>query len=256
MLESVLKRDRVVVATGTFAVVALAWAYLIYLAVGVGEMGPGMAMAQMRPWTVTDFGLMFLMWAVMMVGMMVPTAFPMILMFATINRSRREADAPYVSTGLFLSSYLLVWTLFAAAATLANWALHANELLTTMMGRSASNYLGAGLLIAAGLFQWSPLKTVCLSHCRSPMSFLMGDWRDGSWGAFSMGFRHGSYCLGCCWVLMGLLFVLGIMNLLWIAFLAGFVLLEKAAPGGRIISGVSGLRLIVWGAVLAAGLLA
>ena len=255
VLESVLKRDRAVAGAGIVAVSALAWAYLLYLAVDMGGMGAGMAMAQTRSWTVTDFGLMFLMWSVMMAGMMVPSASPMVLMFATINRSRRESDAPYVSTGLFLSSYILVWTGFAAVATLVNWALHSNALLTNMMGGSASNYLGGALLILAGLFQWSPLKSVCLSQCRSPMSFLMGDWRDGARGAVSMGLRHGTYCLGCCWALMGLLFVLGVMNLLWIAALAGFVLLEKVASGRRVISWTSGVLLIAWGGALAWGLL-
>ncbi len=255
VLEPVLKRDRAVAAAGIVTIAGLAWAYLVLLALGMDEMGPEMATAQMRSWTSADFGLMFLMWAAMMAGMMIPTASPMILMFATVNRSRRESKAPYVPTGLFMCAYLLVWTVFAAAATLGNWLLHTNDLLTAMMGSSASNYVGGGLLIAAGLFQWSPLKSVCLSHCRSPMSFLMGDWRDGAWGAVSMGLRHGSYCLGCCWALMGLLFVLGVMNLLWIAALAGFVLLEKVAPGRRVISWTSGFLLIAWGGALAWGLL-
>ena len=254
-LESVLKRDRAVIAVGIAVIAALAWAYLAHLALNIGEMGTGMAMPWMGAWTAADFGLMFLMWSVMMAGMMIPSASPMVLMFATINRRRREADAPYVPTGLFLSAYILVWTAFAALATLANWVLHSNALLTAMMGESASNYLGGGLLIAAGLFQWSPLKSVCLSHCRSPVSFLMGDWRDGRWGAVAMGLRHGTYCLGCCGALMGLLFVLGVMNLVWIAALAGFVLLEKVAPGGRAIGWISGLLLVAWGAALASGVL-
>ena len=255
VLESALKRDRAVVAAGIVAIAGLAWAYLALLAPGMDEMGPEVAMARMRSWTAADFGLMFLMWAVMMAGMMIPTASQMILMFATINRSRRESEAPYVPTGLFMCAYLLVWTVFAAVATLVNWMLHSNALLTNMMGGSASNYLGGALLILAGLFQWSPLKSACLSQCRSPMSFLMGDWRDGAWGAVSMGVRHGTYCLGCCWALMGLLFVLGVMNLLWIAALAGFVLLEKVAPGRRVVSWTSGLLLIAWGGALAWGLL-
>ena len=255
VLESVLRRDRMVVAVGIAAIAALAWAYLVYLALGMEEMGAGMAMAQMRSWTAADFALMFLMWSVMMVGMMPPTAAPMILMFANINRQRRDSQAPYVPTGLFLSSYLLVWTAFAAAATIANWGLHANGLLTSMVGESASGYVGGSLLLAAGLFQLSPMKSVCLNHCRSPVSFIMNDWREGHWGAFVMGLRHGAYCLGCCWALMGLLFVLGVMNLLWIAALAAFVLLEKAAPGRRVISWLSGILLLAWGGLMAAGVL-
>ena len=255
LLESVLKHDRAVIAVGIAVIAALAWAYLAYLALKMGEMGAGMAMPRMGAWTAADFGLMFLMWSVMMAGMMIPSASPMVLMFATINRSRREADTPYVPTGLFLSAYILVWTAFAGLATLANWVLHSSGLLTSMMGASASNYLGGGLLIVAGLFQWSPLKSACLSHCRSPMSFLVNDWRDGPWGALGMGLRHGTYCLGCCWALMGLLFVLGVMNLAWIAALAMFVLLEKAAARARVITAVSGLILVLWGGFLVAGLL-
>ena len=255
ILESVLRRDRMVVAAGLAVIAALAWAYLVYLALGVEEMAAGMAMAQMGSWTATDFVLMFLMWSVMMMGMMTPTAAPMILIFATINRQRRDSQAPYVPTGLFLSSYLLVWTAFAAAATIGNWGLHANGLLTSMMGASASRYVGGGLLVVAGLFQLSPLKSVCLNHCRSPVSFIVNDWREGHWGTFVMGLRHGAYCLGCCWALMGLLFVLGMMNLLWIAALAAFVLLEKAAPGGRVISWASGILLLAWGGLMTAGVL-
>ena len=254
-IKSLLKRDRAVVLAGIAGITALAWAYLVYLARDMGGMDSGMMMAQMRSWTAADFGFMFLMWAVMMVGMMVPTATPMVLVFAANSRRLREQQLPYVPTAVFLSGYVVVWSAFAVAATATNWALHVNDLLSSMMGVSASAYLGGGLLITAGLFQLSPLKYVCLKHCRSPMSFLLTDWREGGWGAFTMGLHHGAFCLGCCWILMGLLFVLGIMNLLWIAALAAFVLLEKAAPGGQYIGMAAGILLIIWGAVLAAGLI-
>ncbi len=254
-LESVLKRDRAVVLAGIAAIVVLAWAYMVHLAQSMNGIASGMVTAQLQSWGAADFGFMFLMWAVMMMGMMVPTAAPMILLFATVNRRRREQQGPYVSTAVFLSGYFVVWSGFAAVATLGNWALHVNSLLSSMMGESASAYLGGGLLIAAGLFQWSPLKYACLSHCRSPLAFLMSDWREGTWGVLNMGLRHGIYCVGCCWLLMGLLFVLGVMNLLWIAALAGFVLLEKVAPGGSKLSRATGVLLLAWGAVMAAGLL-
>lgn len=254
-IESILRRDRVVVLAGVVGVTALAWAYLVYLAQSMNNMGSGVAMAQLQSWSAADFGFMFLMWAVMMTAMMVPTAAPMILLFATVNRKNREQQRPYVPTAVFLSAYLLVWSGFAAAATVANWALHVNSLLSTMMGESTSAYLGGGLLIVAGAFQWSRLKYACLTHCRSPLSFLMTDWREGSRGALTMGLRHGTYCVGCCWVLMVLLFVLGVMNLLWIAALAGFVLLEKVVPAGHRFSRVTGLLLVGWGALMAAGLL-
>lgn len=246
-LESVLKRDRAVVLAGVIGVAGLAWAYMFYTALSMNGMGAGMAMARLQSWTAADFSLMFLMWAVMMTAMMVPTAAPMVLLFATVNRQRREKQQPYVPTGVFLAGYLVVWSGFAAAATVVNWALHVNSLLSSMMGASTSAYLGGALLIAAGAFQWSRLKYVCLTHCRSPLSFLMSGWREGPRGALVMGLRHGVYCVGCCWVLMALLFVLGVMNLLWIAALAGFVLLEKVAPASLRVSRTSGLLLAGWG---------
>jgi len=254
-IESLLKRDRVLVVAGIVGVTALAWAYLVYLAQTMNGIGSGMAMAQLQSWTAADFGFMFLMWAVMMTGMMVPTAAPMILLFATVNRRRREQQKPFVRTAVFLLGYVLVWGGFAAVATVGNWALHVNSLLSSMMGESTSAYLGGALLIVAGLFQWSRLKYVCLTHCRSPLSFLMTGWREGPRGALSMGLRHGTYCVGCCWVLMGLLFVLGVMNLLWIAALAGFVLLEKVVPAGQRLSRVTGVLLVGWGALMTARIL-
>ncbi len=254
-IESVLKRDRAVVVAGAAGVTILAWAYLVYVAQSMIGMGSGMAMAQLESWNATDFGVMFLMWWIMMIGMMVPSAAPMILLFATVNRRRREQQGPYVPTAIFLTGYLMIWGGFAAVATVGNWALHVNSLLSSMMGESTSAYLGGGLLITAGVFQWSRLKYVCLSHCRSPMSFLMSDWKEGVLGALKMGLRHGTYCVGCCWVLMALLFVLGVMNLVWIATLAAFVLLEKVVPAGQRLSKATGLLLIGWGVVVAARIL-
>ena len=242
-LEAVLKRDRIVVMSGIVAVVALAWIYVLYLA---WDMGTGMAMPQLQPWGAVDFTLMFVMWAVMMVAMMVPTAAPMILVFATVNRKAREQQRPFVSTGVFLLGYVVVWSGFAAAATLAQWGLHSAALLSPMMV-TTNAVLGGALLLTAGVFQWSRLKYVCLTHCRSPLGFLMTEWRAGTKGALTMGLRHGFLCLGCCWILMSLLFVLGVMNLLWIAALAGFVLVEKVAPAGHWVSRSTGLLLIGWG---------
>ena len=248
-IENLLKRDRAVVIAGVVAVAAIAWGYTIYLAQSNAEMGVSMGMAagNVRSWNGVDFALMFAMWSVMMVAMMVPSAAPMVLLFATVNRKRREGSQPFVSTGVFLSGYLVVWAVFAAGATLGNWGLHQASLLSSMMGESSSGYLGGGLLLVAGVFQWSRLKYVCLTHCRSPLSFLMSDWKEGTAGAFKMGLLHGKYCLGCCWVLMALLFVLGVMNLVWIAALAAFVLAEKVVPAGQKVSRATGLLLIAWG---------
>ena len=242
------------VLAGVIAVAALAWAYLLYLAwdmqssmnAGSMQLDVGMAMSQVRGWSGVDFGLMFLMWAVMMTAMMVPTAAPMILTFTTINRKRSEQHQPFVSTGVFLLGYVLVWSGFAVAATAGQWALNTAALLSPMMA-STSPFLGGALLLAASVFQWSPIKYACLSHCRSPLGFIMTEWREGTKGALMMGLRHGAFCLGCCWVLMSLLFVLGVMNLLWIAALAGFVLLEKVAPAGHWVGRLTGLLLMGWG---------
>ena len=259
-LEHALRRDRAVVIAAILIIAAIAWAYTVYLAeTGMGDgmgMGMSMAMADMRSWSAADFGLMFLMWAVMMVAMMAPSAAPMLLMFAALNRRRREQNAPYVPTGIFLSGYVIVWTAFAAAATGGNWGLHQASLLSSMMGASTSGYLGGALLLAAGAFQWSPLKTACLKQCRTPMGFLMTSWREGPKGALRMGLEHGAYCLGCCWALMLLLFVLGIMNLVWIAALAAFVLAEKVAPMSEWVSRGTGVLLAGWGvwAIVAAAM--
>ena len=250
-LEQVLRRDRAVVISAILIIAAIAWGYTVYLAetgMGMGDgMSMGMAMADMRSWSVADFALMFVMWAVMMVAMMAPSAAPMLLMFASLNRKRREREAPYVPTAVFLAGYVIVWTVFAAAATGGNWGLHQASLLSSMMGASTSGYLGGALLLAAGAFQWSPLKYACLKQCRTPMGFLMTSWREGHRGALRMGLEHGAYCLGCCWSLMLLLFVLGVMNLVWIAALAAFVLAEKVAPMAEWVSRATGVLLIGWG---------
>jgi predicted metal-binding membrane protein len=214
-----------------------------------------LVMRPIEPWGGVDFLFRFGMWAVMMVAMMVPTAAPMILLFATVNRRRREQQGPFVPTGVFLAGYVVVWSGFAALATLAMWGLHSAALLSSMMV-STSPLLGGALLVVAGIYQWSPLKRICLTHCRTPLGFLMGEWREGTWGALRMGLRHGSYCVGCCWVLMALLFVTGVMNLLWVAAIAAFVLVEKVAPAGPWLSRVTGLLLAVGGAWVVARALA
>ena len=208
-------------------------------------MGSDLAMPMMQSWGAVDFALMFVMWAVMMTAMMVPTAAPMILVYASLNRKRRDPQPLFNSTAVFLLGYLVIWSGFAALATVAQWSLHIGALLSPMMV-SASPILGGALLMAAGIFQLTPIKYACLANCRTPIGFLMTEWRDGPRGALVMGLRRGLSCLGCCWVLMGLLFVLGVMNLLWLAALAGFVLVEKVAPRGHLVSRLSGLMLIGW----------
>jgi len=230
---------------------ALAWAYLVYLAGDMSAMTPGMAAMNMavpayQIWGLSDFTAMFAMWSVMMVAMMLHSATPMILLYAKINRNRMLQGRTGEPVGLFIGGYLLVWIGFSVFPTLLNWGLHLGGNLTSMMGRATPVMAGITLL-AAGLFQWTPLKYACLNHCRSPIGFLMAHWREGRVGAFRMGTQHGLYCLGCCWLLMALLFVPGVMNLLWIAALTLFVLAEKVAPAGHRLGRIAGLFMIAWG---------
>lgn len=249
--EITLRRDRIIVLSGLAVIIALSWAYVSSLASDMRNMDVAteMAMPQMQAWGVMDFGLTFVMWAVMMVAMMTPSAAPMILMFAGVNRGRQKQQVPYVPTSVFLLGYLVVWAAFSVLATAAQWGLHAVSLLSPMMV-STSPVLGGILLMIAGIYQWTPLKHACLSKCRSPLGFVLNEWREGRWGAFLMGLKHGSYCTGCCWSLMALLFVAGVMNLLWVAAIAGFILLEKVAPAGHRMGQAAGVLMVAGGVVL------
>ena len=246
-LDALLRRDRTVIAVGLLAVTALAWVYIIYLASRMGGMeGAEMAMPRVEAWGSVELLLTFIMWSVMMFAMMVPSAAPMILLFTKINRRHREREDPTVPTVTLVCGYLLAWTAFSALATAAQWGLHSAALLSTNM-MSRSSLLGGGLLIVAGVFQWSRWKHACLVHCRSPLHFFMSKWDPGVPGALRMGLRHGVYCVGCCWVLMALLFAVGVMNLLWVAALAVFVLVEKILPRGELFGRTAGVVLIVVG---------
>jgi len=197
-----------------------------------------MGMSMDMPWTITDAAYTFVMWAVMMVAMMTPSAAPVILLFAGTQRARRAARSPIV-TAVFGAGYLLVWTAFSAAAAAGQWALHQAAMLSPSMSTS-STWLGGGILVAAGIYQLTPTKRACLTHCQSPLGFLMSHWREGTAGALRMGISHGLYCVGCCWALMCVLFVVGVMNLAWVAALAIFVLLEKIGPPGPLVARLSG----------------
>ena len=253
--DILLRRDRAVVLAGLLAVSVVAWLYLLHVAheMGGAEMAamPGMVMTE--PWSGRDAALTFAMWTVMMVGMMLPSAAPMTLLVAAINGKRAAAGTPAAPTAIFVAGYLAAWTAFAAAAALAQWALQRRALIAADT-LAAVPLLGGALLIAAGLYQLTPLKYACLSRCRSPLSFILGEWREGRRGAFVMGLRHGAFCVGCCWALMALLFAVGVMNLLWVAVIAAFVLVEKVVPAGRVLSVAAGALLIgggVWVAVRA-----
>ncbi|MDT5018612.1 MAG: hypothetical protein QOD39_4772 [Mycobacterium sp.] len=204
------------------------------------------AMAGVQPWTATEFGLTLTMWAVMMVAMMVPSAAPMTLMYAAIARKAAAQHNPLAPTFVFVTGYIAMWVTFSLAATTAQFALDQAALLSPMMV-STSAAFGAALVIAAGVYQLTPIKNACLRNCRTPAHFMSRNWRTGDLGAFRMGMRLGAYCVGCCWILMGLLFVGGVMNLLWIAAIAIFVLLEKTIPFGEVGGRAAGVAMIVIG---------
>ncbi len=225
---------------------------MVYMAWDMKQMDMEMAMPRMQSWGPLDLVLLFVMWAVMMVAMMVPSAAPLILLFAAVNRRRCQETDPVVPTAVFVLGYLVAWTGYSILATLAQWGLHSGALLSPMMA-SASPVLGGLILVAAGIFQWTPLKHACLKHCRSPIGFLTAEWREGNAGALRMGLHHGAYCVGCCWLLMALLFVVGVMNVAWIAVLSVFVLLEKIVPRGVVLSRATGIVLIVWGVAVLGG---
>lgn len=256
--ESLLRRDRLVVGVALGTLVVATWAYLLYLAYAMSQMAttdmpgmPGMSitMPDMHPWSWMEFAALLVMWAVMMVAMMTPAAAPMILTFAAIHRRRAGAGQPSVPTVIFVLGYFLVWIVYSLAAAAAQAGLHAAALLSPEMAATSSVFAG-GLLIAAGVFQWTPLKRACLAACRSPLSFLMSRWREGAGGALLMGLRHGLYCLGCCWALMALLFVAGVMNLFWVAGIAAIVLVEKAVPAGDAVGRLVGVGLTAAGVLL------
>jgi predicted metal-binding membrane protein len=247
LVEAALRRDRLFVAAGLLLVIVLAWAWLLAGAGMMQDMGGALMPMSSGPWTPGHAAIVLVMWAVMMAAMMLPSAAPMVLLYAAIARRRSERGAAARAlSALFAFGYLAVWTVFSLVATALQFALDEAALLSPMM-QTTSIALAGTVLIVAGAYQWSPLKRACLRHCRSPLAFVMTHWRPGAAGALSMGWRHGSYCVGCCWLLMALLFVGGAMNLAWIAGIAAFVLVEKFVPAGHWVSRGAGALLIAWG---------
>jgi predicted metal-binding membrane protein len=254
VLETVLRRDRAVVVGALVVVIALSW---IWIATGAGMGTSAIDMTRMprdmvmtpANWTPAYAALMFVMWWVMMLAMMLPSAAPVLLIFTRMSRQEGGIYRPWTPTSSFFAGYLAVWASFSAVATGLQWMLEGTGLLSAMMVTTA-NWLGAAILIGAGLWQFAPLKQVCLRYCRSPIGFLAANWRAGSVGAFRMGLAHGAHCLGCCWFLMALLFFGGVMNLWWIGGLAAYILVEKVFPIGHGLSYAVGIGLIAWGASL------
>ena len=264
-LEAVLKRDRLVMvmALGVLTIIAA-----LYTVFGVGmrmsaiemtamadEPMTGMGAMAMQPaeWSLAYFGLVFLMWWVMMVAMMLPSAAPMILLYAAVKRKSEPEIEIRSLMSLFLVGYLLIWAGFSLGAAGLQWVLELRGLVSATMMTATSGALGGAILLAAGLYQFTPIKQACLRHCRSPVHFLSKHWRPGPMGALRMGVAHGIYCLGCCWFLMALLFFGGIMNLYWIVGIAFFVLFEKFLPAGHWVARGAGAGLIIWGSAVVLG---
>ena len=246
VIEGALRRDRVIVVFCLLFVVVLSWAYLLTGAGMMQEMGDMLMPMRTGPWTPSWAVLVLVMWAVMMAAMMLPSAAPMILLYATIARRRSARGELASASGSFAFGYIAVWAAFSLAAAALQFGLEKAALLSPMM-QTTSIALAGTVLIAAGLYQWTPLKQACLRHCRSPLDFIIAHWRPGTRGAFLMGLRHGVYCVGCCWLLMLLLFVGGVMNFAWIAGVALLVLIEKLVPAGHWIGRGAGILLIAWG---------
>ena len=255
-IELLIQRDRLWIALGLVGAILLAWVYLLRESAAMDAMAAearrhaamGMTGMTMRAWGAADWLGLFAMWAVMMVGMMLPSAAPVIMLVLGAYRRRGDAHARLAAVA-FIGGYVIVWTTFSAVAALGQLELHRTALLSDDL-RLHSVVVSGMLLVIAGVYQWLPVKNRCLVHCQAPLAFLTQRWRPGVRGGFAMGASHGAFCVGCCWLLMTLLFVLGVMNLFWIAVLAAIVLLEKLTRHGLIAGRVVGVAAVVWGVYL------
>jgi len=218
-----------------FSIIFAAWYYMFFLMT--------MNMAPVEQWDYIDIVLLFSMWAIMMAGMMLPSATPIFHLIEQINQKRKARQVSYASSLYFVLGYFLAWLLYSLIITLLQWWLHHLVLLSPMM-KSSQLWFTCALLVLAGIYQWLPIKQYCLSRCRSPLGFLTSSWQEGIKGAIKMGFIHGQYCLGCCWILMTLLLAFGVMNLQLIVALTLLVAIEKLAPNGQIFSKVLGVLLV------------
>jgi predicted metal-binding membrane protein len=260
---AVVRRDRVVIVLAVASLTALAWGYLMRLSADMDMGGMdmtglrmipsrmGLMMPAQTPWRAMEFTFVLVMWTVMMVGMMTPSAAPMFLMYARVGRQTGAQEKSLSATVWFAIGYFLVWLAFALFATLVQWALERTALLDFTMA-STDNVLGGFVFIAAGLYQWTRLNDLCLAQCQKPFEFVMrhGGYRRDAPGCIMLGLRHGAYCVGCCWALMALLLVGGVMNVLWIALLALLAFLERVTSMGRLIARLAGIVLVAGGAWL------
>ena len=263
VVERVLLRHRAIVIGALVAAIGGSWLYLL-MGAGTGMSTIGMtswrmalglseSMVMTVDWTPQYAMVMFIMWWIMMIAMMLPSAAPMILIHAMVDRKAKAGLTVYsglAGTAAFLAGYLLAWATFSAIATALQWSFERSGLLSSGMMNSTNAIFAGIILLFAGAYQLTPIKQACLRHCRGPAHFIAHSWRPGNWGAFQMGLHHGVYCLGCCWGLMAILFFGGIMNLYWIIGLAFVVLIEKSLPAGVLVSYVTGTILAIWGAIL------
>jgi predicted metal-binding membrane protein len=251
-VESLLLRDRLLVGGALVAAVVLCWAWIVPMARDMyGPMTGPSAWMMTDTWDVSHLLLLFAMWAVMMAGMMLPSAAPALFLYGCVIRRSGNANRATAHVYAFAGGYLAVWTAYSLLATVLQRLLARWLLITPMMDARDARFGGA-LLVVAGLYQFTPLKRACLESCRHPVEFITRHWRPGLWGGFYLGAAHGLYCIGCCWALMMMLFVGGVMNLWWIAALTVFVLIEKAAPFGDKGGRYSGLAIAAVGMLMAA----
>lgn len=234
LTSRIVRHERLIVAAGVALLAALAWLFVL------GGAGMSAGMAAMGP---APLAALLLMWSTMMVAMMLPSAVPAILLYARV-RQARGGQSGVAQTWVFVGGYVMLWLLFSLVAAAAQ------RVSTGPLMRLDSTVAAGALLIAAGFYQLSPLKTACLGECRSPAQFISRHWRPGWTGALRLGLLHGAYCVGCCWALMLLLFVGGVMNLLWVVAIAALVAAEKLVPHGLWLGRIAGIALLAWGAAL------
>jgi predicted metal-binding membrane protein len=237
-----IRRERNVILAVLLVLAAASWTILIWQSARMDNMAMGLTMGM-------GVALFLLIWVVMMIAMMFPAAAPMILMFSRVHADKRQSGKAFVPTWVFVSAYLLIWTLFGVLAYLgAVWAERLAQQIPWVIANAAR--LGGGVLVLAGLYQLSPLKRTCLTKCRTPLDFLFSSWRDGYLGSFRMGLEHGLYCLGCCWLLFVILFPLGMMNMAALAVITLVIFAEKSLPLGARMAQVAALALIAYGVLV------
>lgn len=243
------KRDRIILLGGLVIVTGLSWVYMLHLAWGMDDLANGHANATLpsgQVWSTWEFATAAAMWSMMMLAMMLPVVSPWLLAFGEITRERDSRSTPFSKVSVFLFGYGTVWLAYSLVMASSQLLLQRIALFSHGW-MTASPILASAILISAGIYQWTPLRDACMSQCRSPFGFFLSNWREGTWGAYTMGVRHGMYCVGCCWALMALAFVFGVMNLLWMALVIAFLLVERATLTGSWLSKSAGALLVAWG---------